>query len=1036
MKNGNISAWAIRNPLPSILLFVVLTVTGLYSFSRLPVTYFPTIITPAVQVTVEQSGATPVELETEVTRLIENAIASLPGIDELASTIGEGRSVTTVEFKLGFVSPDRAMDDVRDAIARIRGDLPGTIDEPVVERIEEDAQSVVTYAVSSRDMTVAELSWFVDDVVSRDLQGLAGVGRIERVGGADREVHVELDADRLQALSLSVSAINETIMQTQIDRSGGRSDMEGGEQVLTTAAAARTVEELGEQRISLSGENSVRLNDVASVRDTIAEPRAFATLDGADIVGFAVYRSEGASDVAVATVVAAAVRKLSDSRPDLHFRLIDDNVSYTAGNYHSAMHTLLEGAALSIVVVFLFLRDWRATLVAAVALPLSIIPTFFAIDLLGFSLNILSLLAITLVTGILVDDAIVEIENVVRHRSMGKSAYRAALDASEEIGLAVIAISATIIAVFAPVGLMSGVVGLYFREFGLTVAIAVFFSLLVARLITPIMAAYVMTGSLVAAERKGRLSSVYESLLRLSLRWKWVTVGSAFALFAAAMIALISVPTTFLPEEDTGRLMLTVELPPGATLGETRRVTDGIAAEIRKLTEVEGVLVRAGASMGGQQDVRYAVVSIDLVHKSMRGRSSFAIEGEIEGMLAPIPDVRLRFLNNRGGRDVSFAVLGSDGQAVQKAADAILRDMAADGSFVGPASDNVAMRPELRMTVLADKAATLGVSAAAIASTMRISTIGDVDSRLANFIEGSRQIPVRVVLDRAARARLSVFETLNVPAVDGTKVPLSAVAEIGFNETVAAIDRFDRQRRVEIGADMANGLTSGQGLERLLQLDSVKNLTSGVRVQATGDSDTEGDVFESFAVAMGGGIMLVLIVLILLFKSVLSPLTILASLPLSIGGVAAALLLSGNSISLPVVIGILMLMGIVTKNAIMLVDFAVEREAHGLSRMEAVVDACSERIRPIIMTTLAMAGGMLPSAFGVGDGGEFRAPMAISVIGGLLVSTVLSLIVIPSLHLIMSSFSDRLSRVFRPFLQSADAAHSDAEDGAPKPHGA
>jgi multidrug efflux pump subunit AcrB len=420
----------------------------------------------------------------------------------------------------------------------------------------------------------------------------------------------------------------------------------------------------------------------------------------------------------------------------------------------------------------------------------------------------------------------------------------------------------------------------------------------------------------------------------------------------------------------------------------------------------------------------------------MRARSSFAVEAEIEGMLAPTPDVRLRFLNNRGGRDVSFAVLGSDGESVQKAADAILRDMGKDPTFVGPASDNVALRPELRMTVLADKAATLGISAAAIASTMRISTIGDVDSRLANFIEGSRQIPIRVVLDRAARARLSVFETLSVPAADGTKVPLSAVAEIGFNETVAAIDRFDRQRRIEISADMANGLTSGQGLERLLQLNSVKNLTNGVRVQATGDSDTEGDVFESFAVAMGGGIMLVLIVLILLFKSVLSPLTILTSLPLSIGGVAAALLLSGSSISLPVVIGILMLMGIVTKNAIMLVDFAVEREGHGLSRVEAVVEACSERIRPIIMTTLAMAGGMLPSAFGVGDGGEFRAPMAIAVIGGLLVSTVLSLIVIPSLHLIMSSFSDRLSRVFRPFLQSAEAAQSDAEDGAPKPHGA
>lgn len=1024
--NSNISAWAIRQPLPSILLFVILTVAGLYSFARLPITYFPTIVTPSVKVTVEQSGATPIELETEVTRLIENAIASLPAIKELSSTIGEGRSVTTVEFELGLVSADRAMNDVRDAVTRIRGDLPGTTDEPVIERIEEEAQSVVTYGVSSRDMTVAELSWFIDDTVTRDLQGLSGVGRVDRIGGAEREIHVELDADRLQALSLSASSVNETIMATQLDRSGGRSDMEGGEQVLTTKAAAATVSGLAEKRLALAGENSVRLADVANVSDTFAEPRAFATLNGMDVVGFSVYRSQGASDVAVAEAVASAVEKLGSAHPDLRFSLVDDTVSYTEGNYRSAMHTLLEGAALSIVVVFLFLRDWRATLVAAVALPLSIIPTFFAIDLLGFSLNILSLLAITLVTGILVDDAIVEIENVVRHRNMGKSAYRAALDASDEIGLAVIAISATIIAVFAPVGLMSGVVGLYFREFGLTVAIAVFFSLLVARLITPVMAAYIMTGAPVVEAGQGRLLAAYDALLRHSLRWKWVTLASAFGLFVFAMVSLMSVPTTFLPEEDTGRLTLTVELPPGSTLGDTREITDDIAAAIGAVDEVEGVLVRAGSSMSGQQDVRYAVVAIDLVHKSQRERSSFAIEAELEKALTDIPDVRLHFLNDRGGRDISFSVLGSDGAAVQQATDRILREMAGDGSFVGPASDNVAMRPELRMIVDTDKAATLGVSTAAIASTIRISTIGDVDSRLANFVEGSRQIPIRVVLDRDARGRLPVFETLSVPASDGRQVPLSNIAQISFDETIAAIDRFDRQRRIEIGADMANGLTSGQGLQRLMQLESVQQLPDGVRVQATGDSDTEGEVFESFAVAMGGGIMLVLVVLILLFKSLLSPWTILASLPLSVGGVVVALLLSGYAISLPVVIGILMLMGIVTKNAIMLVDFAIEREVHGLSRGEAVVEACLERVRPIIMTTLAMVGGMLPSAFGVGDGGEFRAPMAIAVIGGLLVSTVLSLIVIPSLHLILSDIGDRLSSIFRPFLQSREAGLEEA----------
>lgn len=1018
--SANMSAWAIRNPLPCFLLFLIMTVAGLYSFSRLPITYFPGIITPLVRITVEQSGATPVELETEVTRPIENAIASLPAIKELTSTIDHGRSVTTVEFELGLVSPDRAMDDVRDAVARARADLPDGIDEPVIERLEEEAQSVVTYAVSSQDMTVAELSWFVDDVVARNIQGLRGVNRVERIGGGNREIRVELDADRLQALSLTVSAVNETLRQTQLERSGGRQEINGRERVLTTAASAETISDLGERRLALAGDSSARLADIADIRDTVAESRSFATLNSEEIVGFAVSRSQGASEVGVADVVAAAVAELRAENPVVHFKLVDDNVSYTAGNYRSAMNTLLEGAALSIVVVFLFLRDWRATIVAAVALPLSIIPTFVAIDLLGFSLNILSLLAITLVTGILVDDAIVEIENVVRHRNMGKSVYRAALDASDEIGLAVIAISATIIAVFAPVGLMSDVVGLYFREFGLTVAIAVFFSLLVARLITPILAAHFMTGRPRTQVGSGGLLRAYQGLLRVSLRWRWATVSGAFGLFALSILSLASVPTTFLPEEDMGRLTLTVELPPGATIEETRLATDEIAARAGALPEVEGVFARAGSNMSGQQDVRYAVILIDLVHKTKRSRSSFALEADIEGRLASIADVRLRFLNNRGGRDLSFAVLGSDGDAVQRAADAILSEMSGNPDFVKPASDNVAMRPELRMSVLTDKAALLGVSPAAIADTIRVSTIGDIDSRLANFTDSSRQIPIRVVLASGGQAQLPILQILSVPSSNGSQVPLSAIAQITFDETTAAIARFDRQRRIEIGADMAGGMTSGQGLNRLHQLESVKNLPAGVRLEATGDSDSEGDVFDSFLVAMGSGIMLVLIVLILLFRSMLAPWTILASLPLSIGGVSAGLVLSGNAISLPVVIGILMLMGIVTKNAIMLLDFAIEREAHGHSRTEAIVEACSERIRPIIMTTLAMTGGMAPSAIGMGDGGEFRAPMAVAVIGGLLVSTLLSLIVIPSLHLIMSGAGDRMRGVFAPLVRPAE----------------
>lgn len=1030
--NSNISAWAIRKPLPSILLFTALTIIGLYSFTRLPITYFPSVIVPQVSVTIEQAGVKPSETETEITKLVENAIASLTGIKELTSSISEGRSTTKVEFELGLISPDRAVADVRDAIMKIRQDLPDDIDEPIIERLEQESQAAATYAVSSTSRSLEEVSWFIDDVLMRELQGLKGVGLIERVGGADREIQVELDADRLHAFSLTASAVTDSLMQTQIDLSGGRSEINGQEQSLTTTAAVKSVSDLAVLRVALTGSDHIRLGELGRIYDTVAEPRGFATLDGVEVAGFSVFRSQGASDVSVAALISAEVAKLEAQYPDIRFHLVDDSVAYTAGNYHAAMDTLLEGAVLAIVVVFLFLRDWRATLVAAVALPLSVIPTFFVIDQLGFSLNILSLLAITLVTGILVDDAIVEIENVVRHRAMGKSAYRAALDASGEIGLAVMAISATIIAVFAPVGLMSGVTGLYFKEFGLTVAIAVFFSLLVARLITPIMAAYIMTNQHPGEPTPGRTRKAYERLLRLCLRRCWLTLGGAIAFFAVSIVSLISLPTAFLPEEDTGRLTMSVELPSGSTLAETRDLTDEIARRIRALEEVEGVFIQGGTSPTGQQDVRRAAVSIDLIHKSKRDRSSFDIEADIEKRLSSLPDVRQQFLNGRGGRDLSFVVLSTDGEAAQQATDAILAEMASDRSFVNPSADNAAMRPELRMDVQADKAAVLGISTATIAQTIRVSTIGDVSSRLPTFLEGSRQIPIRLLLGRQERDDLSTLELLGVPTSTGAQVPLSSLVDISFGETVSAIDRFDRERQIEIGADMAPGLTPGQGLEHLYQLDSIRHLPAGVRVQTTGDSDTQGDVFGNFVVAMGAGIMLVLIVLILLFGSLLTPWTILASLPLSIGGVAAALVLTGSAISLPVVIGILMLMGIVTKNAIMLVDFAVEREAHGLPRFEAIVEACRERVRPIIMTTLAMVGGMVPSALGVGDGGEFRAPMAIAVSGGLLVSTILSLIVIPAIHLIACDYGDRVSKAFRPLLQSAKADRSPSLQTATK----
>ncbi|MBP0615788.1 efflux RND transporter permease subunit [Jiella mangrovi] len=1018
--SSNASAWAIRNPVPCILLFVVLTGLGLFSFRSLPITYFPLIDVPEVTIAVSDSGVAPSQMETEVTKPIEDAVAALVGVKEIKSTVSEGQSDTTVEFELG-IPVDRAVADVENAISAIRSDLPATVDEPVVGRNAIEPESVATYAAIDQTMTAEELSWYVDDVVIRKLSGLPGMGRVERVGGVDREIAVKLDLDRLETFGITAAAITDELKSSNLDVSGGTSRADGRERAITTLATASSVADLAEMPIALPNAPALRLSDLGTVTDATAEQKAFALLEGAPVVTIAIYRARGASDVTVADEVAETLREFAAANDNLSFELIDTSVHRTLGNYDAALHTLIEGAILTVLVVFLFLRDWRATLIAALALPLAAIPTFFVIDLLGFSLNILSLLAITLVTGVLVDDAIVEIENIVRHGQMGKPPFRAALDASDEIGLAVMAISATIIAVFVPVGFMPGMVGRYFSQFGLTVAVAVFFSLLVARLITPVLAAYLMREK-AGGHADGQWMRVpYCWLLRHTLRARWLVVIAAFALFGAAVVGLTRLPSGFLPAEDTGKIVASVELPEGSTLDETRRIGAVVSDRLAAVPDVRTVFVQGGADAYGKRDVRRMAVSLDIGRASVRERSLFEIEPLVADELLDVPDIRFEILNDRGGRDVSFSVLGRDGKAASRAADQILSELAETGVARDTTSNGNAHRPILAMQIDPDRAADAGVSARVIAETLRVSTVGASRKDLPIFIDDTRRIPIRLQLADTARDDLATLRALSIPTLSGGSVALSQIADIDFTDEVSIIERLDHERRIDIGFDVPAGISPGEALARVLSLDAVRSLSPEVRVLATGDSDDEGEVFAAFGTSMTAGIAMVLVVLILLFGSALTPLTILVTLPLSICGVVAALSLTGDALSLPVVIGILMLMGIVTKNAIMVVEFAIEREAHGLARREAIIEAASQRLRPILMTTLAMIAGMLPAAIGTGEGGEFRAPMAVAVIGGLAASTVLSLVVVPSLRWLLADLGDVCGRFFRPFLNAETA---------------
>ncbi len=1072
----NFSAWSIRNPIAPILAFVLLLVVGWQSFNALPITRFPNIDVPLVAVSVVQPGASPSEMEAQVTKEIEDAVAGITGVKNVVSSVNDGVSQTVIEFRIE-IPTDKAVQDTKDAIDRIAGTLPAEVEAPNVTRIDVEGQAIMTFALKAPNLSFEELSWFVDDTVKRALQGRAGVGRVDRYGGADREVRVELDSAKLDSFGITAGSVSQQLRSTNTNLGSGRSEVGAGEQAIRTLGDAQSVSGLANSTIALPSGRFVQLSDLGTVTDTYEELRSFSRLNGEPVVTFAVFRAKGASEVAVKETVVAQLDALRKAYPDVQILPIDDLVYFTQGNYDAAIDTLIDGAVLSVIVVFIFLRNWRATLISAVALPLSAIPTFWVMHTLGFSLNLVSFLALTLATGILVDDAIVEIENIARHIRMGKSPYRAAIEAADEIGLAVIATTFTIIAVFVPVSFMGGIPGQYFEQFGLTVAVSVFFSLLVARLITPMMAAYLMTskdGGTEEQHRDGRMMRGYLRLIKETTRtWNlgsikvgarrlkfkfgayYVTLLGALVAFAISMYFMLQVPGSFIPPEDSGRISISVELPPGTTLDQTDKVAAEIYDTIKDVEWVDQIFILGGSSPTGELDVRRATVTVLLdkldhglllklsqlarrtpligsflpeVQDTGRTTPQNQIEADIFVLLKNVPDIRAIKLNDRGQKDITYNILAPDDAALTEAVTRLEEALRGDPLLANVAAEGALPRPEIQVRPRLEEAARLGITTQSIAAVLRVATIGDYDSSLAKISLDGRQIPVRVRLNDATREDLNRIANLKINTATGASVPLSAVADIVVAEGPSTVKRLNRERQAEIGANLPVGVALGTATTRFKEIIDATPLPVGVRVAESGDAEVQGELFASFGKAMLLGLLLVLTVLVLLFRSVIQPFTILASLPLAIGGVAAALILTDSALSMPVLIGILMLMGIVTKNAILLVDFAIEMRAHGMDRIKSVVEAGHKRAQPIVMTSIAMSAGMLPSALGVGEGGSFRAPMATAVIGGIIVSTVLSLIVVPSFYLIMDDVSYWLGKLFSRMI-----GPKEAEPEAPAP---
>jgi len=1052
MNFRNISAWSIRNPVVPIVMFAGLVIAGIVSFMRMDIQQMPDVEFPMVIINVSQPGAAPTEIETQITQRVESAVRSISGVQTISSTASEGRSQTFVEFQIGE-DINAAVSEVKNAVDQIRGELPDGILEPQIFKANTSSDPIAYFSVLADDMTMEEVSWFIDDTVAKRLLSIDGMAEVKRYGGVDREILVTLDPQRMQALGVTAGQVNAVLRQLNLNAAGGKAEIGGTRQSVRVLGNAANAYDLSQTDIPLSGGRTIKLADIARVTDAYGEVTSIAKVDGRPVITFSIARARGASDVTVYDETIKQLKELEKEHPGVRFQENFTLVDYTKAQYESSMAAMVEGAILAVIVVFFFLRDWRATIVAAIAIPLSAIPTFWFMDLLGFSLNMQSLLALGLVAGVLVDDAIVEIENIVRHMRMGKTAYQAAIDAADEIGLAVVATTFSIVAVFLPVGLMPGVPGEIFRAFGLTVVVAVLMSLLVARMISPMVAAYFLEARGVAEHASGVWMDRYMRILHWSLDTSqaeahrdlyrgedgsvplgarmtarlldhriWMIGVGVVALALTAVVGR-SLPMEFFPTQDNDFTAVRLEMVPGTTLRQTEDVSDRIRAIVKDDPDVAGMFQRVFEGGG------FTMISL----KEDRKLTSQQFEEKMTPRLQAISDARVTFQSpsrSQGsgtGRAISVMLTGSDSQLLHDTAARLVEEMKGLPQVVAPRISADMRRPEILIEPRLDLAADLGVTTAALSQAIRVATIGEIDQNAAKFSLSERQVPIRVRLPESARRNLDNIRNLPVPTQSGGSVPLWRVAKISLGSGPTSIQRYNQERRIFIGADLAPGVVKSEADEAINALPVMQHLPTGVKNKPFGSDQWQQEMIGSFSVAVPSGILLVFAVLVLLYHRIISPLVNMASLLLAPLGGLIALVLSGQALSMPVFIGVLMLLGIVGKNSILLIDFAIEEMAQGASKFDAIVEAGHKRAQPIVMTTVAMTAGMVPTALSLNGDGAWRAPMGTMVIGGLLVSTLLTLVIVPAAFSLADGFEKRIGPKLRRMILTFEPEHADAE---------
>lgn len=1000
MKLG-ISKASIQRPIPPLMLMLIIAVIGIFSYLRLPINAEPNISFPVITITVSQNGASPEEMERSVTILVEDSVASVADIRHISSTISEGESVTTLEFSLE-ADINKALNAVKNAISEKRSSLPKTVDEPTIEVGDSEGGAIAYYAVESSQMNETELSAFIDDRIIKELMTLDGVQKVKRLGGRNREIRVEINSEKLNSYKTGIDEISSQIKSISQNTPAGRLLSAEDEYSIKVLSKTPDINKLRELPISLSDGSVIKLSEIASVKDLCNLDRSQSYLNGRRVVGFNVYRTRGASDTVVYERVNEAVKKISAMYDNLRIMPVYNSIETTRENFSTARKTLIEGTILTVLVVFMFLHNLRSTIIAAIAIPMSILPAFIVMEFLGYTLNSISLLALTLVIGILVDDAIVEIENIERHLAMNKRPYKAAIDASESIGFAVVLISLTIIAVFLPVSFVSGITGQYFRQFGITIAAAVSGSLIVARTITPLLCAYVLLPVTKYQEENSRFSFLrnkYISLLKLALQNRKKTALASVLFLCLSFGGIILIPTAFSPEGDNGLAQVSFTFSPNSKAATTAERLLDIERDVRTMDGVESTFITINDS-----DVSKAELLIVLKSHSERNFTKKEFQNRLGEKLSILPDVLYSFNNEMAQRDVTVLLTGKDATLLEETARLLKEQMKGIEGIQNIQEKLPLKRKEIQVELIPYEASRLGVSVQNAADVIRIATLGDTDGNLGKLNTTQKQIPIRVMLRTIDRGSVDALKHLIVKSDTGAAVQLNTIAKFNYGISDAGIERFDRLRRIAVEADLISGYAIGDILSKVNDLDIIKSPPKGIFVPEYGDAEYMNEMFSQFGVAIISGLLLVYVLLSLLFNDLLEPFSIMLALPLSVGGAVLTLLLYGGALDMSSIIGVLMLMGIAAKNSILLTDCINEKRRAGCDRYTSLVEAGEERARPIIMTTIAMIAGMLPSLFYGGSGATFRQSMAVTVIGGLTVSTILSLLIVPVFY----SYADDL----------------------------